>query len=117
MKVQRWEYGVVMVNNYEVAGEYRGAWWPVEKLLTEVRKRTSDEWWIRAYEIIEAETVASTGGPLGAGVDFFAGELGLALDPDEREEIQNVVYEEAATLLEIEIDAHRKKMAQALDWE
>jgi hypothetical protein len=114
--VVRFSHGVIMVHGTVVASEVFGLRWPAKEVLNRVRERTPDEWWIRAFEILDAEEPGGTGGPLGYGVDHFSDEHAQAVPPEIRDEIQEEVYEEAATLIGRRLDEHLARLHAALFW-
>lgn len=60
-----------------------------------VRERTSDDWWLAAAEIDLAQNDGSTGGPVGAGVDFLAEEAVVMMPYELRQAIADDAYEAA----------------------
>lgn len=86
----------------------------LEARVLAVRERTSPEWWRIAAVIQEASEAYGTGGPLGLGVDFFAGDGGDAIPDDVRWEIQQDAYEAAREVIVQGIEDHLRRMAPAV---
>jgi hypothetical protein len=86
-------YGEVRVDGRVVAPKPGLPLWS-ERIVAEVRRRTLTDWWVVAASIAELQVPLSTGGPLGAGVDFFVEGEGLdpAFPPEVCGEIQWEAY-------------------------
>lgn len=78
-----------------------------------VRERTSDDWWRRAADLLDADSPYATGGPVGPGVDFFAWEGHDAIPPDVRQAIQEDAYEAAREVILAGISDHLRRMTPA----